>query len=64
MRRRRLLASVGPLAVLAAGCTDDADTGAEADEADTDAGTEGEKVSSSEKDPHGSDGGGADGGRD
>ena len=37
MRRRRLLASVGLLAVPAAGCTDDADTGAGTDDVDTDA---------------------------
>ena len=39
MRRRRLLAGVGLLAVPAAGCTDDTDTGAGADDTGADATT-------------------------
>ena len=46
MRRRRLLASVGLLAVPAAGCTDDADTGAGTDDVDMGAGTDDADTSS------------------
>ena len=40
MKRRRLLAGVGLLAVPAAGCTDDADAGAGTDDIGTDTGTD------------------------